>query len=90
MTLNTNKCNLLLNRQEPNKFKIGDLHINSPLSEKLIDITFNCKLEFNKYIEDICQKSITEFKSIAPYMVRLAPYMGTTKNSILPRYFLCR
>ena len=55
MKLNTDKCHLLLNSQEPNALKIGDLHINNSLSEKLLDITFDCKLKFNKHIEDICQ-----------------------------------
>ena len=32
MTLNTDKCHLLLNSQEPNTLKIGDLHINDSLS----------------------------------------------------------
>ena len=43
MKLNTDKCHLLLNSQEPNTLKIGDLHINNSLSEKLIGITFDCK-----------------------------------------------
>ena len=29
MKLNTNKCHLLLNSQESNTLKIGDLHINN-------------------------------------------------------------
>ena len=33
--------------------KIGDLHINNFLSEKLVVITFDCKLKFNKHIKDI-------------------------------------
>ena len=41
--LNTDKCHLLLNSQEPNTFKIGNLNINNTLSEKL-------KLRFNKHI----------------------------------------
>ena len=44
LKLNTNKCRLLLNRQEPNTLKIGDLHINNSLSQKLLDITSDCKL----------------------------------------------
>ena len=40
MKLNTDKCHLLLNSQEPNTLKIGDLHINNTLSEKLLCITF--------------------------------------------------
>ena len=55
--LNIDKCHLLLNSQEPNTLKIGDLHINNSLSEKLLGITFDCKLKFNKYIEDIFQKA---------------------------------
>ena len=55
MKLDTNKCHLLLNSHEPNTLKICDLHINISLSEKLLGITFDCKLKFNKHIEDICQ-----------------------------------
>ena len=60
--LNTGKCHLLLNSQEPNTLKIGDLHICNSLSEKLLDITFDFKLKFNKHIENICQKIIAEVK----------------------------
>ena len=34
MKLNTDKCHLLLNSQEPNTLRIGDLLINNSLSEK--------------------------------------------------------
>ena len=54
MKINTDKCHLLLNSQEPNAFKIDDLHINNSLSEELLGITLDCKLKFNKHIEDIC------------------------------------
>ena len=56
MKLNTDKCHLLLNSQETNTLKIVDLHINKSLSEKLLGITFDCLLKFNKHIEDICEK----------------------------------
>ena len=59
--------------------KIGDLHINNSLSEKLLGIIFDCKLKFNKRIEDICQKASHKFNPFA----RLAPYMETTKKRIL-------
>ena len=54
MKLNTDKCHLLLNSQEPNAFEIDDLHISNSLSEELLGITLDCKLKFNKHIEDIC------------------------------------
>ena len=53
MKLNTDKRHLLLNSKEPNTFKIDDLHINNSLTEKLLGITFDFKLKFNKYMEDI-------------------------------------
>ena len=78
MKLNIDKC-LLLNSQEPNTLKIGNLHINNSLSEKLLGIAFDCKLKFNKHIEDICQKASQKLNALA----RLAPYMGTTGKLIL-------
>ena len=69
MKLNTDKFHLLLNSQEPNTLKIGDLHINNYLSEKLQGITFYCKLKLNKHIEDICQKASPELNALT----RLAP-----------------
>ena len=83
MKLNTDKCHLLLNSQEPNTFKMGDLHIYNSLSEKLLGITFDCKLKFNKHIEDICQKALQKLTALA----RHAPYMGTTKKRILMNAF---
>ena len=83
MKLNTDKCHLLLNSQEPNTLKIGDLHINNSLSEKPLGITFDCKLKFNKDIEDISQKASQKINALT----RLAPYMGTTKKRILMNAF---
>ena len=83
MTLNIDKCHLLLSSQEPNTLKIGDLHINNSLSEKLLGITFDYKLKFNKHIEDICQKASQKINALA----RLAPYMGTTKKRIIMNAF---
>ena len=54
--LNTDKCHLLSNSRESNTLKIGDLDINNSLTEKLLGITFGCKFQFNKHIEDIFQK----------------------------------
>ena len=83
MKLNTDKCHLLLNSQEPNTLKIGDLHINNSLSEKLLAITFDCNLKFNKHIEDICKKALQRLNALA----RLAPYMGATIKRVLMNAF---
>ena len=81
--LNTDKCHLLLNSQEPNTLKIGDLHIYNSLSE-LLGITFDCKLKFNKHIEDICEEASQKLNTLSI----LAPYMRTTKKHILVNAFL--
>ena len=65
MKLNIDKCHLLLNSQEPNTLKIGDLHINNSLSEKLIGVTFDCTLTFNKHIQDTCQKASHKLNALA-------------------------
>ena len=58
MQLNTDKFHLLLNSQAPKTLKRGDLqHINNSLNEKLLVIAFDCKLKFNKHIDDIRQKA---------------------------------
>ena len=63
--------------------KIGDFHVNNSLSEKLLGITFDYKLKFNKNIENICHKTSQKLNPFA----RLAPYMGTTKKRILMNAF---
>ena len=83
MEVNTDKCHLPLNSQQPNTFKIGDLQINNSLSEKLLGITFDCMLKFNKHIEGICEKASKKINALA----RLAPYMGTTKKRIIMNTF---
>ena len=83
MNLNTDKCHLLWNSQEPKTLTIGDLHINNSLTKKLLGITFAWKLKFNKHNEDICQKASRKLNAFA----RLAPYMETTKNRILVNAF---
>ena len=61
--LNNDKCHLLLNSQEPKSLKIGDWHINNSVSEKLLGITFDCKLKlkFKKH-RRYWSKNITEGK----------------------------
>ena len=83
MKLNTDKCHPLLNSQEPNTLKKGELHISNSLSEKLLGITFDCKLKFNKHIEDICQKASQKTNALAG----LAPYMRTIKKRIIMNAF---
>ena len=53
------------------------------INKKLLVITFDCKLKFNKHIKDICQKAPQKLNTLA----RIAPYMGTTKKHIIKNAF---
>ena len=64
MKLNTDKRHLILNSQEPNTLKIGDLNINSS-SEELLGITFGYNLKFDKHIKDSCQKASQKLNTLA-------------------------
>ena len=50
----------------------------------MLCITFDCKLKFNKHIQDICQKASQKISALA----KLAPYMGTTEKLIIMNTFL--
>ena len=50
--------------------------------KKLLGMTFDCKLRFNKHIKDICQKASHKLNALA----RLAP-VGITKKRILMNAF---
>ena len=53
-------------------------HRNNSLSEKLVGITSDWKLKFNKHIKDICLKASQKLNSLE----RLELYMGTTKITV--------
>ena len=77
MKLNTEKCHLLLNGQEPNTLKIGDLNINNSLSEKLLDITFE-KLAVEMFQVSRClnpeiAKELFQLREQMPYELRQRP-----------------
>ena len=57
---------------------MGNSHIYNSPSEKLLDINFNCKLKFNKHIEDTCQKPSWKLNALP----RLALFVGVTKKLI--------
>ena len=65
MKLYTDKCHLLLNNKGPNSMKIYNLCIKNSSCEKLLGINFDYKLNFEKDIEDICQKGSRKVNALA-------------------------
>ena len=83
MKSNTNKCHPLSNTQDQNFLKIGNFNIKNSLSEKFLGITFDCKLKFSNYIEDICKKATRKLN----FLSRIVPYMNISRRKILMNAF---
>ena len=84
--LNTDKCHPLLNTQDQNFLKIVNLNIKNFFSEKLLGITFDCKLKFSKHKEDICKKETRKLNVLS----RIVPYMDVSIRKIFMNAFLSR
>ena len=54
---NTDKCHLLLSKDESSEIHIGDSIIKSSTCEKLLGIKIDSKLRFDDHIQDLCNKA---------------------------------
>ena len=70
--------------------KLGNLCKKTSSCEKLFEINFDYKLNFEKHIEDICQKASRKLNALA----RFVPYIGITKrrtsNGLMNAFFKSR
>ena len=57
---NTDKCHLLLSKDESSEIHIGDSIIESSTCEKLLGIKIDSKLRFDDHIQDLCNKANNE------------------------------
>ena len=57
VTGNTDKCHLLLSKDESSEIHIGDSIIESSNCEKLLGIKIDPKLRFDNHIQDLCSKA---------------------------------
>ena len=55
---------------------IGDAQIENTQNEKLLDITTDSKLRFDKHIQQICSRASAKLKAI----VKIAPFMNITRK----------
>ena len=62
---------------------IGTTQIENTQNEKLLGITIDSKLSFDKHIQQICSRVSAKLKAFA----RIAPFMSITKRKILMNAF---
>ena len=71
MKANLNKCHLLLSITDQFNFEVSETIIRNLNSKKLLEVTFDNKLNFEKHIITICQGANGKQNPLA----RLTPYM---------------
>ena len=72
---NASKCHVLLRPDKQVHVNIGTAQIEITQNEKLLGITINSKLSFDKHIQEICSRARAKLKALA----RIAPFMKITK-----------
>ena len=80
---NTDKCHLLLSKDESTEIYIGDSIIESNTCEKLIGIKIDSKLRFDDHIQDLCNKANRKLRALA----RATPYLNFQKRKVLMNAF---
>ena len=68
---NTDKCHLLLSKNEFTEIHIGDFIIESSTYKKLLGIKINSKLRIDDHIQDLCNKANRKSRALTcetPYM----------------------
>ena len=86
MKANLNKCNLLLSTTDAFNFKISETVIRNSNSKKLLGVTFDNKLKFEKHIITnflLTQRANKELNAL----VKLTPYMELGKKCIVKNVF---
>ena len=80
---NASKCHVLLSTDKKVHVNMGTTQIENTQNEKLLGITTDSKLSFDKHIQQICSRASVMLKTLA----RIAPFMNITKRKILMNAF---
>ena len=83
MKADLNKCHLLLSNTDVFNFEISETVIRNSNSKKLLGVTFDNNLKFEKHIITICQRANRKLNALA----RLTPFMELGKRKILMNAF---
>ena len=83
MKANLDKCHLLLSTTEAFNFQISETVIHNSHSRKLLGVTLDNKLKFEKHITTICQKANRKLIALA----RVTSYIDLKNRRILMNAF---
>ena len=80
---NTDKCHLLVSKDESSEIHIGDSVIESSTCQKLLGIKIGPKLRFDDHVQDLCYKANRKLRALA----RATPYINPRKRKVLLNVF---
>ena len=80
---NASKCHVLLSTNKKVHINIGTAQIENSQFEKLLGVTLDSRLTFEKHIQQICGKASSKLKALA----RITPLMDIEKRKILMNAF---
>ena len=80
---NKDKCHLVISNNEKVPMKIDNVELENTLSEKLLGITIDSKLNFKEYLEGIIKKASRKVNVLS----RIPPCMNLTSRKLLMNLF---
>ena len=80
---NKDKCHLAISNNEKVSMKIDNVELENTLSEKLLGITIDSKLNFKEYLEGIIKKASQKVNVLS----RITPCMNLTSRKLLMNSF---
>ena len=78
---NASKCHVLLRTDQYVQVKIGTTQIENSSSEKLLGVTIDIKLSFEKHIKQIYTKGSAKLEALA----RIVPFMNIKKKESIDK-----
>ena len=81
---NADKCHLLLSLSNNLEANIGGAIVKSSDNEKLLGVTIDNKLKFEKHVNNICDKASQKLNALA----RMSSYMDLHKRRLIMKAFI--
>ena len=84
MKPNPEKSHILLSNKKTEKVKINNVVLTSNVEEKLLGITLDSELKFEKHMTDICNKASQKIHVLS----KITSYISLNKQRLLLKTFV--